>query len=147
VWGGQCHRVDDQKQSPSSTARYYRVVSIIFSPRRFQSEFIFQNSQLSHEFTTFAQIHDFCMSSYVEFSRIHDFRTNSRLLHDFTTHTTKKSFPVSRTGLTNQRSHHLSHPRAWYIGVTTKTIDYSSLLNQVISTPIQPTETPCTITL
>jgi hypothetical protein len=77
--------IDDRKTIAVKhvTVRYY-------SPSDdFSLNSSFTNSQLSHEFTTFLRIHDFCMSSYVDFSGFHDFRTNSRLLHDFTTHTTK----------------------------------------------------------
>ena len=84
--GGQRHRVDDRKTIAVKHVTVYYLLSFLDD---FSLNSSFTNSQLSHEFTTFARIHDFCMSSYVEFSGFHDFRTNSRLLHDFTTHTTK----------------------------------------------------------
>jgi len=72
--GGQRHRVDDRKRSRQALTVYYYLLSFLDD---FSLNSSFTNSQLSHEFTTFARIHDFCISSYVHFSGFHDFRTNS----------------------------------------------------------------------
>ena len=110
VWEVNATGLTIVKRSRSSTTRYYRVVSIIYSPRRFQSEFIF------HEFTTFARIHDFRTNSRFLYEFLRRVFTNSRLSHEFTTfarfHNSHDQInhspsvePVSQTnGLTTSRT-------------------------------------------
>ena len=66
------------KRSRSSTSHYRVVLFTLLDD--FSLNISFTNSRLSHKFMTIAQIHNFCMSSYVDFSGFHDFHTNDRTI-------------------------------------------------------------------
>jgi hypothetical protein len=136
--GGQRHRVDDRKMIAVKHVTVYYLLSFLDDFSLNSSSFT--NSQLLHEFTTFARIHNFRTNSRFLYEFLCRVFRISRLSNEFTTFTRFHNShdlgnKVSQTnGFT--RTPHLD-PRAWYWGDAQNT----RLLELIVSGDINPNTT------